>query len=85
MIPKGPRILADLFQGLAVRASGLAIVPVASFAPALQYATMFKIHARLVTDDFVLSFLYVVMMYIAVNFISSMKFSHVTHVFFFTL
>ncbi|KIM41983.1 hypothetical protein M413DRAFT_445173 [Hebeloma cylindrosporum] len=36
-IPKGPRIIAGLFQGLAARASGLAIVPVASLAPALQF------------------------------------------------
>jgi len=35
-IPTGPRILAGLFQGLAVRASGFSIVPVASLAPALQ-------------------------------------------------
>lgn len=42
-IPKGPRILAGLFQGLAAWASGLSIVPIASFAPALQYATRFGI------------------------------------------
>lgn len=78
-IPKGPRILAGLFQGLAARASGLSIVPIASLAPALQYATLFGIHASLVANDFLLRFLYVVMMYIAVNFIPSMKYSHITH------
>ncbi|KAJ3512053.1 hypothetical protein NLJ89_g3746 [Agrocybe chaxingu] len=36
-IPTGPRIIAGLFQGLAARASGFAIVPLASFAPALQF------------------------------------------------
>ncbi|KAJ7448435.1 potassium transporter [Mycena galericulata] len=34
---KGPRIVDGLFQGLAARASGLSIVPVASAAPALQF------------------------------------------------
>ncbi|KAJ7154458.1 cation transporter, partial [Mycena haematopus] len=34
---KGPRIVDGLFQGLAARASGLAIVPVASASPALQF------------------------------------------------
>ncbi|KAJ7662917.1 cation transport protein-domain-containing protein [Mycena rosella] len=34
---KGPRIVDGLFQGLAVRASGLAIVPLASASPALQF------------------------------------------------
>jgi len=36
-IPKVPHIIAGLFQGLAVRASGFAIVPVASLAPAVQF------------------------------------------------
>ncbi|KAH6904402.1 potassium transporter [Coprinopsis sp. MPI-PUGE-AT-0042] len=36
-IPAGIRVLAGLFQGLAARASGFAIVPLASFAPALQF------------------------------------------------
>ncbi|CAA7262705.1 unnamed protein product [Cyclocybe aegerita] len=36
-MPTGPRIIAGLFQGLAARASGFAIVPLASFAPALQF------------------------------------------------
>nr|GAT45724.1 potassium transporter [Mycena chlorophos] len=36
-IPEAPRVLAGLFQGLAARASGLAIVPLASSAPALQF------------------------------------------------
>ncbi|KAF7309853.1 Potassium transporter [Mycena indigotica] len=36
-IPSGPRALAGLFQGLAARASGLAIVPLASSSPALQF------------------------------------------------
>ncbi|KAJ6615355.1 cation transport protein-domain-containing protein [Mycena sp. CBHHK59/15] len=47
-LSRGPRVVDGLFQGLAARASGLAIVPVASASPALQ-------------------FLYVVMMYIAVD------------------
>ncbi|KAJ7788931.1 potassium transporter [Mycena olivaceomarginata] len=34
---KGPRIVDGLFQGLAARASGLAIVPLASASPALQF------------------------------------------------
>ncbi|KAF9265108.1 TrkH-domain-containing protein [Marasmius fiardii PR-910] len=33
----GPRIICGLFQGLAARASGFSIVPLASFAPALQF------------------------------------------------
>ncbi|KAF7302800.1 Potassium transporter [Mycena kentingensis (nom. inval.)] len=36
-IPEGPRVVAGLFQGLAARASGLAIVPLASSSPALQF------------------------------------------------
>lgn len=36
-IPPGPRVLAGLFQGLAARASGFSIVPIASLAPALQF------------------------------------------------
>ncbi|KAH9477208.1 Low-affinity potassium transport protein [Psilocybe cubensis] len=36
-IPKGPRILAGLFQGLAARASGFSIAPLASLAPALLF------------------------------------------------
>ncbi|KAF8200316.1 potassium transporter [Pholiota molesta] len=36
-IPVGPRVLSGLFQGLAARASGFAIVPVANLAPALQF------------------------------------------------
>ncbi|KAJ6542799.1 potassium transporter [Mycena capillaripes] len=36
-MPKGPRIVDGLFQGLAARASGLAIVPLASAAPSLQF------------------------------------------------
>lgn len=35
-ISVGPRVVAGLFQGLAARASGFAIVPVANLAPALQ-------------------------------------------------
>ena len=35
-ISVGPRIFGGLFQGLAARASGFAIFPLASFAPALQ-------------------------------------------------
>lgn len=35
-IPTGPRIISGLFQGLAARASGFAIVPIANLAPALQ-------------------------------------------------
>ncbi|TFK37547.1 potassium transporter [Crucibulum laeve] len=33
----GPRIVAGLFQGLAARASGFSIVPIAALAPALQF------------------------------------------------
>ncbi|ESK82474.1 potassium transporter [Moniliophthora roreri MCA 2997] len=33
----GPRIICGLFQGLAARASGFSIVPLASLAPALQF------------------------------------------------
>jgi Trk-type K+ transport system membrane component len=36
-IPVWPRITAALFQGLAARASGFAIVPIAETAPALQF------------------------------------------------
>ncbi|KAF9007033.1 potassium transporter [Cyathus striatus] len=36
-IPLGPRVLSGLFQGLAARASGFSIVPLASFSPALQF------------------------------------------------
>ncbi|KAF8637169.1 hypothetical protein AX17_003073 [Amanita inopinata Kibby_2008] len=36
-IPVGVRIVAGLFQGVAARASGFSIVPVASFAPAIQF------------------------------------------------
>ncbi|KAJ7468718.1 potassium transporter [Mycena latifolia] len=34
---KAPRVIDGLFQGLAARASGLAIVPIASASPALQF------------------------------------------------
>ncbi|KAF7345041.1 Potassium transporter [Mycena venus] len=34
---KGPRIVDGLFQGLAARASGFSIIPVASASPALQF------------------------------------------------
>ncbi|KAJ6562832.1 potassium transporter [Mycena vulgaris] len=36
-MPKGPRIVDGLFQGLAARASGLSIVPLASASPAIQF------------------------------------------------
>ncbi|KAJ8518973.1 hypothetical protein ONZ45_g4024 [Pleurotus djamor] len=41
----GPRVIAGLFQGLAARASGFSIVPLANFAPAIQflYAVMMYI------------------------------------------
>ncbi|KAG9217695.1 hypothetical protein CCMSSC00406_0003616 [Pleurotus cornucopiae] len=44
-ISQGPRVLAGLFQGLAARASGFSIVPVANMAPAIQflYAVMMYI------------------------------------------
>ncbi|KDQ24184.1 TRKH superfamily [Pleurotus ostreatus PC15] len=44
-ISQGPRVLAGLFQGLAARASGFSIVPVANLAPAIQflYAVMMYI------------------------------------------
>jgi len=35
-LARGPRIVAGLFQGLAARASGFAVVPIAAVAPALQ-------------------------------------------------
>lgn len=35
-IPVAPRVVGGLFQGLAARASGFAMFPLASFAPALQ-------------------------------------------------
>ena len=35
-IPTGPKIIEGLFQGLAARASGFAIAPIANLAPALQ-------------------------------------------------
>jgi len=38
-IPKGQRVVGSVFQGLAARASGFAIFPLASFAPALQWAS----------------------------------------------
>ncbi|TFK27262.1 TrkH-domain-containing protein [Coprinopsis marcescibilis] len=36
-IPTGTRVIAGLFQGLAARASGFSIVPIASLAPSLQF------------------------------------------------
>ncbi|TFK62975.1 TrkH-domain-containing protein [Pluteus cervinus] len=36
-LPRGARIVAGLFQGLAARASGFAIVPLSPLAPALQF------------------------------------------------
>src|SRR5258708_2998585 len=44
-LPVVPRVVDALFQGLAARASGFAIVPVANMAPALQflYVTMMYI------------------------------------------
>ncbi|KAF9502096.1 TrkH-domain-containing protein [Pleurotus eryngii] len=44
-ISQGPRVLAGLFQGLAARASGFSIVPIANLAPAIQflYAVMMYI------------------------------------------
>ncbi|PFH45965.1 hypothetical protein AMATHDRAFT_8427 [Amanita thiersii Skay4041] len=36
-IPVGVRTVAGLFQGIAARASGFSIVPVASFAPSIQF------------------------------------------------
>ncbi|KAF8890777.1 cation transport protein-domain-containing protein [Infundibulicybe gibba] len=36
-LPRGVRIVSGLFQGLAARASGFSIVPIASLAPALQF------------------------------------------------
>ncbi|KAJ7725300.1 potassium transporter [Mycena maculata] len=36
-MPLGPRIVNGLFQGLAARASGLSIIPLASASPALQF------------------------------------------------
>ncbi|KAF8493860.1 cation transport protein-domain-containing protein [Gautieria morchelliformis] len=39
-LPIGTRVVAGLFQGLAAHASGFAIVPVASLAPAIQFLYM---------------------------------------------
>ncbi|KAG2005785.1 potassium transporter [Coprinopsis cinerea AmutBmut pab1-1] len=36
-LPTGTKVIAGLFQGLAARASGFSIVPIASLAPALQF------------------------------------------------
>ncbi|KAF8576740.1 TrkH-domain-containing protein [Ramaria rubella] len=36
-LPVGTRVLAGLFQGLAARASGFSIVPIANLAPAVQF------------------------------------------------
>ncbi|KAJ7743346.1 potassium transporter [Mycena metata] len=36
-MPRAPRVVDGLFQGLAARASGLAIIPLASASPALQF------------------------------------------------
>ncbi|KAF8169153.1 cation transport protein-domain-containing protein [Mycena galopus ATCC 62051] len=36
-MPRGPRVVDGLFQGLATRASGFPIVPLASASPALQF------------------------------------------------
>ncbi|KAJ7250788.1 potassium transporter [Mycena rebaudengoi] len=36
-LARGPRVVGGLFQGLAARASGLSIVPLASAAPAIQF------------------------------------------------
>lgn len=36
-MPTGAKIVSGLFQGLAARASGFSMVPLASVAPALQY------------------------------------------------
>ena len=40
-LPIGTRIVDGLFQGLAVRASGFAIVPIANLAPAIQCVQFF--------------------------------------------
>ena len=64
-IPTGPKIIEGLFQGLAARASGFAIAPIANLAPALQWALYRMIHAQCF-DLCSVRFLYVVMMYIAV-------------------
>ncbi|KAF7302799.1 Potassium transporter [Mycena kentingensis (nom. inval.)] len=41
---EGPRVLSGLFQGLAARASGLAIVPLAESSPALQFLYIVMIY-----------------------------------------
>jgi Trk-type K+ transport system membrane component len=38
-IPLGTRVLAGLFQGVAVRSGGFAIVPPAALAPAVKYVS----------------------------------------------
>lgn len=87
-IPIGTRVIAGLFQGLAARASGFSIVPVASLAPAVQYVSIHeKLRRRSQFWFGVLffwsefsyvhpRFLYVVMMYIAVSDCWSHKVRH---------
>jgi len=66
-IPTGVRVIDGLFQGLAARASGFAIVPLTSLAPALQYVVVRCPPTSWLTLLPTLPrFLYVVMMYIAI-------------------
>ena len=38
-IPAGVRVLAGLMQGIAVRAAGFAIIPLAAIAPGVKYGS----------------------------------------------
>ncbi|EDR09603.1 uncharacterized protein LACBIDRAFT_326076 [Laccaria bicolor S238N-H82] len=49
-IPVGPRVIAGLFQGLAVRASGFSIVPIASLAPSLQFLYVVMMYIAVYPD-----------------------------------
>ncbi|KAJ7191838.1 potassium transporter [Mycena pura] len=48
---KGPRIVDGLFQGLAARASGLAIIPLAESSPALQFLYIVMMYIAVRCDD----------------------------------
>lgn len=64
-LPIASRVILGLFQGIAVRASGLTIISIGSLAPALQYVLFFCAMQNLRTISS--RFLYVVLMYIGVS------------------
>lgn len=45
-LPIASRVILGLFQGIAVRASGLTIISIGSLAPALQYVLFFLCNAN---------------------------------------